>query len=67
MYVNSNSLNVWKKAKGSKKEYGRLLRKQEKEATALQKNERLSNLRKMLVKGTITQEEYNLKTKKAIY
>lgn len=63
MYVNSNSLNVWKKAKGSRKEYGRLLRNREKEVKAIQENERLSNLRKMLAKGIITQEEFNLKTK----
>lgn len=54
---------LWRKAKGNRKLYGKLLRERDKKAQEIQNEERLKNLRRMLTKGKITKEEFEEKTK----
>lgn len=61
MYFNQLKAELWHKSKGDKKLYSKMLRNKEKEAKLVQKNEKISNLKRMLYKKSITIEEYNEK------
>ena len=66
MYTNITNIEAWKQSKGDKKLFAKILRNRIKKAVILQEEERLSNLKKMLAKGSITKEEYEEKTRKVI-
>lgn len=62
-YISPNTVSteIWRLAKGNKKEYGRLMRLRNRESTKIQSKERLNNLKRMLAKGLISKEEYEQK------
>ena len=61
IFTNVQMQELWNSAKGNKKEFAKMLRARERKANAKQKSERMSNLKRMLAKGLITQEYYNEK------
>ena len=64
MFVNTSNQREWDKSGGDKKKYGRLMHKKTQELAEIQRKESISNLRGMLAKELITQEEYNDKIAK---
>lgn len=61
IFTNLQMQELWNSAKGNKKKYGQMLRARDIKANSRQNSERISNLKRMLAKGQITQEEYNEK------